>query len=739
MKKLAAIILCSFLAVISSRAQVLFQDSFNYPDGPIEGEGGWFVYETYSSTTNNDAFVTNDLLILNQTNNDSVANNFTNTAAPSLVYASFTINVSSLPTVKGGFFCVLMDSNNPVNTSTDEVCRIFIDTTNTVVPGTYRLGIANFATSITAFGATNFPLDLATGVTYQVVINWDEVSSQGGTLWVNPSSANDQYVYGNDQTNQPLETLQVSRIGFSQYTGQGVSAIGNVMVGLNFSDVMTNTPQLPVIGIQPQGTTNTIYSGSPFTLYTAVSGIDVTYQWYSNNVSMVNDGVTVVGAQSNILNLTNLQNTASYTVVATDSAGSVTSAPPAVISINSTPTAPFFTLQPQNQTNSDLSPVTLTAQANGTGPITYQWYFQAAGTTGFSALSGQTSSTLSFTGGYPNSGSYYVTAANGVNSINSATIYVLIVPPPLISLATLKSYVQDSDTVININGGQIFNVEGIVTSVGDLYSGGSASEFFIYDGTSGCLVYRGGIYASNTPPVGALVQIISPAQSYYGGIEMDPGTGAATNGVYIFSTNNPLPATVPLNFQLQATNDSAAQGTYGFGIQGSLISMTNVYLYSSAVGAAVTGNFPTNSSKTLYVFQNPYSAGQPYITAVVYTYTNIVNVSNTNYWGKPIPSFCYELTGESVVYAPTTARIWPTRYADFVTTRPSTFSAGVAMTNGTSTVSWPTVIGSTYSLYSSTNLLGPWTQTFGLSYYPSIGNYTDTNSVSAKFYRVSTP
>jgi hypothetical protein len=55
-------------------------------------------------------------------------------------------------------------------------------------------------------------------------------------------------------------------------------------------------------------------------------------------------------------------------------------------------------------------------------------------------------------------------------------------------------------------------------------------------------------------------------------------------------------------------------------------------------------------------------------------------------------------------------------------------------------VNWPAVAGSTYSIYSETNLLGPWTQqAFGLSYYPSTGTYTDTNAAKAKFYRVSTP
>jgi hypothetical protein len=737
MKKLTVLLISFCFVGLSLQAQLFFSDSFNYSDGCVETDGLWFAYSP--AVPHLDADVTNDFLILNQKNYDSVAAPFTNTFAPSVVYASFTINVSTLPTVGGGYFCLFSDGTTNTG-STNDVSRIFIDATNTVVPGTYRLGIANFASYINTAGATNFPMDLATGITYQVVFSWDETSSKlGATLWVNPSSASDQYVYPNDTTNTIyLQNEPVSQIGFSQYANQGVMAIGNVMVGNTFGDVMTNVAELPVFGVQPQGTTN--YSGNNLTLYSVASGMDVTYQWLSNNVPMIDDGVTVVGSTSNILNLTNLQNSANYSVVASDSAGSVTSAV-AVVSIITTPTAPFFTLQPQGQTNSLLSPVTLTSLASGTGPITYQWYFEQAGGNTFSALSGATSNSLSFTAGYPNSGSYYVTASNSVSGFNSTTVNVLVIPPPLISIATLKSNIIDNNSSYNINGGQIYNVEGVVTSVGDILSG-STSEFYIQDGTGACLVYRGGFAASNSPAVGTLVNVISPAQSYYGAVEMDPTSGAATNGVYILSTNNPLPATIPLNVGLMATNDPATLGSYGWSNEDALVTLTNVYIYTNATGTAITGNFPTNSSTHFYAFQHPYSAGQPYILMYVYTYTNIANRLNTNYWGKPIPSFCNEITGINGVYSALVngERFYPTRYADFVTNLPASLPASVTVSNGTPTVTWPAVVGSTYSIYSATNILGPWTQTFGLAYYPSVGAYTDTNaSAAAQFYKVSTP
>jgi hypothetical protein len=723
MKKLL-IALFALACVIAARADLLFSDDFNYPDGCIETDGVWSVYAP--TTPHQDAFVVNDQLILNQTNYDAVSAPFPTNDAPIVVYASFNINVSQLPTDKGGFFCVLKDNTN------DTVAHVFIDTLDTVVPGTYRLGIANFATAITTVGATNFPLDLATGVTYQVVFSWDETANVlGASFWVNPSSSSDQFVFGGDTTNTFLQNLTVSQIGFSQYANQGIVAIGNVMVGSSFSDVMTNVAQLPVIGIQPQGTS--VYSGNGTTLYTAASGMDITYQWYSNTVALADDGVTTIGSESNVLVLNNLQATANYSVVVTDNAGSVTSAV-AVVSVNATPTPPFFTLQPQGGTNSLDSPITLTASASGSGTITYQWYFEASGGSSFSPVSGQTSPSYSFTAAYANSGSYYVTATGSDGGNNSTTVSVFVIPPPLVTIGYMHSYITNSNKSLNINGGQVFNVEGIVTSIGQILSTGTA-EFFIQDGTGGCLVYAGGFTPAKTPPVGALVNVVSPAQSYYGELEMDPTTSSPTNAVITLSTNNPLPAPIPLNLPLMATN---TMGTYGLAVQCSLVSMTNVYLYSSSSGAAVTGNFPTNSSKALYAFQQPYSAGQPYIEVYVYTYTNALNQINTNYWGKPIPSQVYQLTGAQAIYSPTQPELYPSRYADFVITPPATFPVTVAVTNGAPTLSWPAVVGSTYSVYSSTNLLGPWTQTFGLGYYPSIGSYTDTNgAASAEFYRVS--
>ena len=742
MKKTSTLIITfvilAFFAALSARAVVLFQDALNYPNGCIETDGLWFA--SAPAVPHLDAFIADDLLILNSTNYDTVAapsNNFTNTPGNTIVFASFTINVSSLPTTDGGYFAYFKDTTN------DYICHVFIDTTNTVVPGTYRLGIANTNNDIYLAGSASFPLDLATGITYQVVFSYDVNTSDpypNATLWVNPVTINDYNVYGTDlvtATNQV--NIVISQVAFSQYPNQGVAAIGNVIVGTTFGDVQANTPQIPVIGIEPQSTT--LYSGNNLTLYTAASGLgQLTYQWLSNNVPL-SDGTYVSGSLANVLTLTDLQNTANYSVAVANSAGSVTSAP-AMVTVITEATRPFFTLQPLGETNSVLSPITLTAAANGTGPITYQWFFEPVGGNTFSAAPGaSSSSSYSFTAAYANSGSYYVTATGGAGSQNSVTVNVLVIQPPVVSIGYMHQFIQNVNGNVPINGGQIFNVEGVVTTIGQIESK-TSSEFFIQDGTGGCLVYAGGFNVTNTPPVGALVNVISPAESYYGELEMDPTTGAATNAVIILSTNNPLPAPIPLNIAAVATGvqNCSIQGTYGCSNQCSLVTLTNVYLYSTAAGAAVSGNFPTNSTKGLYAFQQPYSAGAPYVEVYVYTYTNVLNQVNTNYWGKPIPGFCTEITAALGVYAPTQPEPYPSRYADFVTNKPAAFTAGISNINGVSQMSWPAgAAGSTYSVYSATNLLGPWTQTFGLGYYPNTGIYAATNAAATQFYQISTP
>src|ERR1700722_17782142 len=117
MKKIAAIILCSFFAFVLSQAALFFEDSTNYPytNGCIEGQGQRYCYYP-ANTTNLDATVTNNVLFLSSSNHDEVATPTNGWVNPTeFTYASFSINVSQLPsTAKGVYFCQFQ-SNNDTN------------------------------------------------------------------------------------------------------------------------------------------------------------------------------------------------------------------------------------------------------------------------------------------------------------------------------------------------------------------------------------------------------------------------------------------------------------------------------------------------------------------------------------------------------------------------------------------------------------------------------------------------
>lgn len=750
--KTIKVILSLFLVLVAgltARGTVLFSDNLNYPNGCIETDGLWCAYSPVPPNAN--AFVTNDLLVLIPgSGEDSVAApagpgypaGFTNSAG-TFAIASFTINVSQLPSAND-YFAQLMQVSS--NSDVADVAHVFIDTKGAQVPGTYRLGIGNTATSFGTAGVTNYPMDLATGITYTVVFSYDP--DQNGTypgafMWINPSSFDDNPIFATDVGGSAAQnSIVLSGIGFSPYAN---ASIGNVNVGTEFGDVDSGVQTAaPQIGVQPQSAS--IYASNTITLYTIASAIDVTYQWLSNGVQLV-DGPGVVGSLSNILVLSNLDATASYTAVASSGGFSATSAV-ATITVNATPTPPFFTLEPTSQTNTDLSPINLTAAANGTGPITYQWYFEPLGGSSYSAVSGATSPTYSFAGGYNAAGQYFCLATGGDGSNQSTVVTVVILQPHLSSIASLLQLCALTNVVHGagpyINGGQIYDVEGVVTSVGQIESK-TSTEFFIQDGTGGILVYDENVNPSNAPPAGSLLNVVSQIENYYGQPELDPQSGSATNLVQIVSSNNAVPAPLLVtNIGLLSTNTygDGKYGTYGSAVEGQLVTLTNVYLYTSKTPSGPpTGNFPTNGTQSLYAFQQPYQANvfTNYLTVFVYTYTNAVNQTGTNYWGHPVPGFAYQLTGVLAAFNTNVPEIYPSRYQDIVTSLPAPFSANLAVADGATTVSWPTVVGSTYSLYSATNILGPWSRAFGLAYYPSAGSYTDTNAGLAKYYFISSP
>jgi len=223
-------------------------------------------------------------------------------------------------------------------------------------------------------------------------------------------------------------------------------------------------------------------------------------------------------------------------------------------------------------------------------------------------------------------------------------------------------------------------------------------------------------------------------------LEIDP---VQNNGIVV-SNSVPLQTPAPQlgDFSKLATN---TLGAYGVQVQCSLMTFTNVYIYGNRVGGAIGngGKFFTNGFTAVFMTQGPYSA--PNNTNSLEIFVPAYGsgyATSSNFWGQVVPTYAYQITGALAAFSSggvLISELDVTRIQDIVTAAPASFTTGLTTTGTVSTVSWPAQTGSTYSVYSATNVSGPWSQTFGLSYYPSTGVFADTNKTAAKFYKVSTP
>ena len=171
----------------------------------------------------------------------------------------------------------------------------------------------------------------------------------------------------------------------------------------------------PSISTQPLGLT--VREGSTASLAVVASGApSPTYQWRL-------DGVPIEDAKSATLTLSaaSAWQAGAYTVVVTNSLGTVTSSVAKVV-VNSPPN---FSVPPQPALIGADGTAKLSATASGVGPFSYQWLRNGV------PVAGATSSTLVTT----LFGSYAVTATNPFGASTSGTVRVEF-PNRLINLST---------------------------------------------------------------------------------------------------------------------------------------------------------------------------------------------------------------------------------------------------------------------------------------------------------------
>jgi hypothetical protein len=174
----------------------------------------------------------------------------------------------------------------------------------------------------------------------------------------------------------------------------------------------------PVITSQPANQTNSVGTTAVFSV-TAVGTAPLKYQWRW-------EGSELSGETNSILSLPNIADSdaGSYTVVITNTAGSVTSAPALLVTF-----PPLIVNQPVSQTIILGQPVSFSVDVTGLAPFTYQW--QKNGTN----LPSATSRILTLNPtAFSDLGSYRVLVTNPLGTETSAYATLTVVDQPILSL-----------------------------------------------------------------------------------------------------------------------------------------------------------------------------------------------------------------------------------------------------------------------------------------------------------------
>jgi hypothetical protein len=739
-------------ATVVSYTPLLLSDSFSYPNGDLFGDPGspW----TDINGTNPEAVINGRVQISQLENTTDAQSFFTQPVGPTVVWASFIINLTQLPSNPGGVYFANMEDTN-----FGFFGRIFCLTSNNAsvttpagistvaFPGTYRLGIAggqnDFASNSTTGPTAVVPLDLAPNTDYQVVYYLD-LSSDVAAMAVNPAALSDvtagSPVIGvsSGATSDTINpTNKMAAFGLRQRVGEGILQMDNLEVSFDWNGSYSGYPVVtagittnpPVIGLQPVGITN--YSGNPYTMEVAASGIGapgvgLTYAWYRGS-SPLSDGADVTGSLTPTLLFNSLSSTdnGTYHVTVTGTGGTTNSSSNAIVSVILTPTPPSFTLpgalEPQSATAPEGSSVTFTAKAVGTGPITYEWYFNSP-----SSPQGAGSS-LTLNGVTPGQAGNYYVVATGDGSTQSSNAVLTVTAPVATNIAYLRSLqdVSGAPTSITVSDTTtLFTITGVVTTATNLTSG-DTSSYYLQDSTDGINLFITGD-SSFRPALGDLVTATGLLSEYYDNLEIDVVSGAQFQTYTDLGPTNwfPTPQILPWGYA------AANPGLTALNIYGSLVTMTNVYFETNA-----TTNVFTNTITRYYITN---ASGVPFIV--------FVSAQDTNFDGQPIPGFASSVTGVVYEDEPDVLLI-VTRYSDIVTNAslpPVTITNLAGSIAGTNfTLTWTAVPNTaSYSVLYATSVAGPWTNKLatGLTFANTQGMYTTSRPTnSANFYDVSSP
>jgi hypothetical protein len=248
-----------------------------------------------------------------------------------------------------------------------------------------------------------------------------------------------------------LNTVDNNFDGVPAYTNGGITAdmyTYPAPSGVAFQNVVATAAGAPLITEAPQS--QTVIAGSTVTLTSSSLGTNPTYQWYKNGTNQLTDGGSISGSATPTLTLQNVfgPDSGAYSIVVSNSLGTITSTPSAQITV----VDPAITNQPTGLTNGVGTSASFSVGAAGTPPLQYQWLKGAA------PIGGATNATFTLVSvTNTDAANYSVTVSNILGGITSSNAVLVVIPQPLIQ--SVKFTNQTLSLTWSAVTGQTYRVE----------------------------------------------------------------------------------------------------------------------------------------------------------------------------------------------------------------------------------------------------------------------------------------
>jgi len=509
---------------------------------------------------------------------------------------------------------------------------------------------------------------------------------------------------------------------------------------------------LLTISTQPENQSVKIGQAADFSVVAKGTGT-LTYQWKKNGTAIA--GATAASYATPAA--TTADNNAKFTVVVTDSTGSVTSNA-AVLTVTASAVAPSITTQPANRTVSVGQVAAFSVTATGTAPLTYQWKKNGA------AISGATSSsyTTPAATSSDNNASFTVTVTNSVSSLASSAATLTVNLPTAITAQPASRAV---------NAGQTATFTVAATGAGTL----------TYQWKKNGVAISGATSASYTTPA----EVVSDNGAAFTVTVTGAGGSATSNAATLTVSGPPSIAAQPANRSVTAgqtatfTVTATGSGTLtyqwkkgGVAVNGATsssyttpatttadsgsqftVTVTNsvgsVTSNAATLTVAAAGTLILNASQASLNFSN-VNIGSNSILPVTFTNGGTANVTISNvsvsgagYTASGIQSGQIVAPGKTatlnVTFAPSAAGLLPgsVTVTSNATNSPSTITlsgTGVQTVSHSVVITWTasTSVVTGYNIYSATASGGPYSK---LNSSPVAGtSYTDTTVQASQTY-----